>query len=96
MSREYITYWLTRDADPIDGTPSHYVDVWFTRPVRHEVDRGAIWLDRDGMLDERFGCWSVGTARVFGTVPDDGRQCVRVGPEGDSKERLIARHGGIC
>lgn len=74
------TYWLTRDADPETGAPSAHVDVWLSRPNRYAVgDHGCFWLDRHDTLERHHGSWSLGFARTIGPVPDDSRQCLRVG-----------------
>lgn len=91
----YVTYWLTRDSDPVTGVPADYVDVWWSRPTRYAVgDRGGFWLDRFSGLSERQACWSIDAARVTGQCPDDGMQCIRVGPEAGSRDALATVKGG--
>lgn len=81
--RVYVTYWLTRDADPETGAPVARVDVWLSRPMRYPVgDRGWFWLDVTSAtgLGDRDAVWSLETAASLGTYPDDAGQCVKVGP----------------
>ena len=93
--RAYVTYWLTRDSDPTTGRPNDYVDVWWSKPVRFALgDRGSFWLDRDSGLTERQACWSIVTAATLGVYPDDGLMCIRVGPEGASRDALATVKGG--
>lgn len=95
--RVYVTYWLTRDSDPCTGQPSAHVDVWWSKPQRFVVgERGSFWLDRNNAMDERQACWSLDHARRIGVIPDDGMQCIRVGPESDSRDSLRTIKPGVA
>jgi hypothetical protein len=76
--------WITRDS--FVGQLEDHVDVWESRPVRRVYaadDYGAVgveWLDVAGELGLHLETLTIGEARLkFGTIPDDDRQCVRIG-----------------
>lgn len=85
---QYLTYWLTRDGDPETGEPLPYVDIWYSRPTSIEVgDRGRIWLDRYGLLGERYGRWTVAQCMLECRVaPDAANQVIRVGSEHETRD----------
>ena len=87
--------WLTRDSDPVTGEIGDSVDVWSTPPVRHLVSipeeaarrlgirapaPAVTWVTGEWDLQGRVACIPVAAARaVFPCVPEDDRQCVRIG-----------------
>ncbi len=93
----YLTYWLTRDSNPDTGAPSSYVDVWWSKPTRYAVgERGGFWLDRFSGLTERQACWALDTTQAIGPCPDDGVQCIRVGPETATRDALATGKPGAA
>lgn len=79
--------WLTRDR--FHGVLSDLVEVWSVRPIGHTSEDGdRMWMAPDNVRDVadlqvRLGDVSHATAvAYFGPgVPDDERQCTRVGQE---------------
>lgn len=78
--RERPTVWLTRDSDALGLW--EMVDVWLAKPTRYVDDSGAggfFWHHIDEG-DVKIARHRVDVAlRLFGTIPDDDRQCIRVG-----------------
>lgn len=78
--------WVTRDSDPITGALDDECDVWNAAPVRHLVtfaETGApsvTWVTGEFDISGRVARVPVAAARaMFPTIPDDDRQCVRIG-----------------
>ncbi len=73
---KYLTYWMTRNS--ICGVLSDAVDVWLTRPIRMIVDEKILWH-----ADKYYGRWNMDEAyrQARGGVPEDDRQCTRIGYE---------------
>lgn len=74
--------WLTRDS--FQGVLEWYVDIWDAPPVRHVVTSESVsyveWLDSDMGTERRVDRRHVTKVGMkFGTVPDDDRQCIKVG-----------------
>lgn len=78
--------WVTRDSDPITAALDDECDVWSSAPVRHLVclaSTGApsvMWVTGEFDISGRIARVPVAAARaMFPCVPDDDRQCVRIG-----------------
>lgn len=87
--------WVTRDSDPVTGEVEDYVDVWSAAPVRHLVSipeeaarrlrvlrpaPAVTWVTADFDLTGRVARIPLAAAAAtFATVPEDDRQCVRIG-----------------
>ena len=81
-ARGYATYWLTRDT--WNGKLSDYVEVWLVRPERKEHSGDVFWKRPGGEPGETvFARWTLDEARaeVRSGIPDNDRECLRVGPE---------------
>lgn len=68
--------YLTHDYDS-----PNYIDVWLDKPVRAVETLcntgGYVWLDT--LLSRHVGVYKAEIVkRVFGVVPDDAGQCVRI------------------
>lgn len=82
----YATYWMTRDRT--DGALDDMVDVWIERPDRLQFSDGdVLWITPvNKSADVRtksalYGTWTLDQARtqVGDGVPEDDRQCLRIG-----------------
>jgi len=87
--------WITRDSDPVTGEVEDYVDVWSAAPVRHLVSipeeaarrlrvlrpaPAVTWVTADFDLTGRVARIPLAAAAAtFPAVPEDDRQCVRIG-----------------
>lgn len=72
--------WLTRDS--YEGATEDFVDVWEALPVRHDDYAGEFveWLDLAGDLGLHVESITLVEAKLrFRTVPDNDRECVRIG-----------------
>jgi hypothetical protein len=77
-------HWLTRDS--FEGQLEPFVDVWDQEPVRHVHNGedgeslGVSWFDQAGGIGRRVARPSAAKARKdYRTLPEDDRQCVRIG-----------------
>ncbi len=87
----YYTFWMTRDADPLTGEPSPFVDLWYVRPILNRMGtRGVYWLDGSvsGLAHQYTRVTVAEAIKIADVVPDDGMQCIRVGPEHETREAL--------
>lgn len=87
--------WITRDSDPVTGVVEDHVDVWTSAPVRHLVSipeeaarrlrvhapaLAVTWVTADFDSTGRVARLPIAAARAaFPCVPEDDRQCVRIG-----------------
>lgn len=84
MADHPTVFWMTRDEDD-QGVLSSTVDVWTEIPDRQALPGGVgwMWLGRGVTgVEKRYAQWSLDVARknnTSGTLPEDSRQCVRVG-----------------
>jgi hypothetical protein len=88
-SKPVATFWITRDSDAV-GHLSEFVDVWLARPVREPLSNGVgcVWTCRDvervfvsdGDVPARCATWTLSVCmRTVRTIPEDDRQCIRIG-----------------
>ena len=81
--------WITRDSDPVTGEICDEVDVWSSRPVRHQISAGEpelgiarsyMWVSGEFDISGRVAALPLAAARAcFPCVPDDDRQCIVIG-----------------
>lgn len=75
--------WVTRDSCPITGAPEDTVDVWSSRPVRHQTTLcapSAMWVTGDWDVSGRVANIPLAAARaMFATLPDNDRECLVFG-----------------
>lgn len=78
-----VSYWLTRASEA--GVLLNRIDIWLLRPERVRLPDGDVhWLALDDQGESvHTGHWTVDEARkqVGWGVPDNDRECTRVGRE---------------
>lgn len=73
-----FVYWIVRDRN-LEGELFDFVLVWYAEPQRFTVGAGVEWRRLpDGLNDYVGSLWPADAFRIFGTVPEDDIECVRV------------------
>jgi hypothetical protein len=85
-----ITYFLTRDSN-CSGELSPSIEIWYKRPLRVKLtfDRGYVWIPCP-MPQVDLGLYGSYTVervtKLYGVVPDDDMQCIRVETQVEDKQ----------
>lgn len=71
-------YWVTRDHDARKGL-SAFVEFWREKPILMDTEQeGQIWIGPGG-FDDRLLIERAIVVRLWHSVPETGRECLRVG-----------------
>jgi hypothetical protein len=86
--------WIVRDFDL--GQMMPYVSVWSSRPKRHDLGAGRVWLSSRGDLRDWVGSLWIGDAdRILGTLPDDDHQVIVMDRDPAVVRQKIDRANGV-
>lgn len=86
-----FVYWIVRDRN-LEGELFDFVLVWYAEPTRYIVGPGVEWRRLPDGLNEYVGSlWPVDAFRLFGTVPEDDLEMIKV--ERNKMLSFDPRHG---